>query len=129
MKKINFFLLFIFIYNFLFSMNAIGEGKYNFEKENLYKQIISETRCMVCQNQNLAESEAPLAIDLKNKIKKMVMEGKTETEIKIFLIERYSSYILYKPPFSSQNIILWLGPLIFLLVLSYILFRNLYLKK
>ena len=64
-------------------MNAIGEGKYNFEKENLYKQIISETRCMVCQNQNLAESEAPLAIDLKNKIKKMVMEGKTETEIKI----------------------------------------------
>ncbi len=110
-------------------MNAIGEGKYNFEKENLYKQIISETRCMVCQNQNLAESESPLAIDLKNKIKKMVMEGKTETEIKIFLIERYSSYILYKPPFTSQNIILWLGPLIFLLVLSYILFRNLYLKK
>ncbi|MBH44571.1 MAG: cytochrome c-type biogenesis protein CcmH [Gammaproteobacteria bacterium] len=129
MKKINLFLYFICIYNILFSHDVIGEQKFNLIQEQLYKQIISETRCMVCQNQNLAESEAPLAIDLKNKIKEMVEEGKSEKEIKNFLVERYSSYILYKPPFSHQNIILWLGPLIFLIILSYFLYRNIYLRK
>ena len=74
---------------------------------------------MVCQNQNLAESEAPLAVDMKEKIREMLEAGKTEKEIKSFLSERYSSYILYDPPVNMQNILLWLGPFIFILFLGY----------
>ena len=79
---------------------------------------------MVCQNQNLSESEAPLAIDMKQKIREMLESGKSENEIKTFLADRYSSYILYEPPINKQNIILWFGPLVFILVLSYFLIRR-----
>ena len=76
----------------------------------LYQKLISELRCMVCQNQNLSESEAPLAIDLKNKVMEMIKDGKSEEYIKNYLSERYSSFILYKPPFVFQNSILWFAP-------------------
>ena len=82
---------------------------------------------MVCQNQNLAESEAPLAVDMKEKIREMLEAGKTEIEIKNFLSERYSSYILYDPPVNTQNILLWLGPFIFIVFLGHFLLRR-YIK-
>ncbi len=92
--------------------------------ESEYKKLIEELRCMVCQNQNLAESEAPLAIDMKQKIREMLESGKSENEIKTFLAERYSSYILYEPPINRQNIILWFGPLVFIMAISYFLIRR-----
>tara|TARA_Y100000389_G_scaffold204503_1_gene257475 strand:- start:363 stop:713 length:351 start_codon:yes stop_codon:yes gene_type:complete len=95
--------------------------------ENQYKSLIEELRCMVCQNQNLAESEAPLAIDMKQKIREMLQSGKSKNDIKKFLAERYSSYILYEPPMNNQNIILWYGPLVFIIILSLILIRR-YIK-
>ena len=91
------------------------------EFEKQYTKLIEELRCMVCQNQNLAESEAPLAVDMKEKIREMLEAGKTEKEIKSFLSERYSSYILYDPPVNMQNILLWLGPFIFIMFLGYFL--------
>ena len=97
------------------------------EFEKQYTNLIEELRCMVCQNQNLAESEAPLAVDMKEKIREMLEDGKTEKEIKSFLSERYSSYILYDPPVNMQNILLWLGPFIFILFLGYFLLRR-YIK-
>ena len=78
----------------LLSMNV----SYAKDIDKQYTNLIEELRCMVCQNQNLAESEAPLAVDMKEKIKEMLKMGKTEREIKSFLAERYSSYILYEPP-------------------------------
>ena len=108
---------------FLFSSNI----SYARNLDEQYTNLIEELRCMVCQNQNLAESEAPLAIDMKEKIREMLESGKTENEIKAFLSERYSSYILYKPPVNTQNIILWVGPFIFILVLGFILVRR-YIK-
>ena len=116
MKKI--FIIIIF----LLSTNSYSE-----DVEKQYKSLIEELRCMVCQNQNLAESEAPLAVDMKQKIKEMLESGKNKEQIKNFLSERYSSYILYEPPINNQNIILWFGPLIFIIILSYILFRQ-YIK-
>ena len=86
---------------FLFSTNSYSE-----DIEKQYKSLIEELRCMVCQNQNLAESEAPLAVDMKQKIKEMLESGKNKEQIKNFLSERYSSYILYEPPINNQNIIL-----------------------
>jgi len=90
----------------------------------LYKKLIKEIRCMVCQNQSIAESEAPLAVDLRNKVRLMISEGRDEEYIKNFMSERYSSFILYDPPINYQNLILWSGPFIFLVIITYILFRR-----
>ena len=92
--------------------------------ENTYNKLIKEIRCMVCQNQNIAESEAPLAVDLRKKIKTMLNEGKSELFIKNYLSERYSDFILYDPPMKIRNMILWFGPFIFLLFLGLYFFRN-----
>ena len=79
---------------------------------------------MVCQNQNIAESEAPLAVDLRNKIREMIKDGKSENEIKQFMTDRYSSFILYDPPVNKQNIVLWFGPLLFMIIITFILFKK-----
>ena len=79
---------------------------------------------MVCQNQNIAESEAPLAVDLRNKIKEMIKSGKSESEIKQFMTDRYSSFILYDPPVNKQNIVLWFGPLLFMIIITFLLFKK-----
>ena len=119
MKKNNISILFLVIFC-LYPLH--GESQVS-KKQETYKKLVSELRCMVCQNQNLEESEAPLAIDLKNKIMEMINDGKNEEEIKKFLVDRYSSFILYQPPFTHQNILLWLGPFIFLFVLTYFLYK------
>ncbi len=79
---------------------------------------------MVCQNQNIAESEAPLAVDLRNKIREMIKNGKSENEIKQFMTDRYSSFILYDPPVNKQNIVLWFGPLLFMIIITFLLFKK-----
>ncbi len=109
----------VFIIFLLLSLNGFTS-----DLDSQYKSLIEELRCMVCQNQNLSESEAPLAVDMKQKIREMLESGKSEQEIKTFLAERYSSYILYDPPINRQNVILWFGPLVFILALSYFLFRR-----
>lgn len=125
MKKNNILILFLVIFC-LYPIH--GESQVS-KKQETYKKLISELRCMVCQNQNLEESEAPLAIDLKNKIMEMINDGKNEEEIKKFLVDRYSSFILYQPPFTYQNILLWLGPFIFLFVLTYFLYKRYFRLK
>ena len=105
----------------ILSSNLYGE---NTEDDKLYNKLITELRCMVCQNQNIAESEAPLAVDLRNKVKKMIKKGHDENYIKIYMSDRYSDFILYEPPFRIQNILLWTGPFIFLLLITLVLFRK-----
>ena len=80
------------------------------ESQELYELITEEVRCLVCQNQPLANSTAPLAADLRREIRRMVEEGQSEDEIKDFLVSRYGDYVLYKPRFESWNMLLWLGP-------------------
>ena len=125
MKKNSILILFLVIFC-LYPLH--GESQVS-KKQETYKKLVSELRCMVCQNQNLEESEAPLAIDLKNKIMEMINDGKNEEEIKKFLVDRYSSFILYQPPFTHQNILLWLGPFIFLFVLTYFLYKRYFRLK
>ena len=117
MKRISLFIALLITLNISFADDI----------DKQYSNLIEELRCMVCQNQNLAESEAPLAVDMKEKIKEMLRSGKNEDEIKMFLSDRYSSYILYEPPVNKQNIILWFGPFVFIMLIGFFLLKR-YLK-
>ena len=79
-----------------------------------FTALTMELRCTVCQNQNLADSDAPLAQDLRRRIHEMMLEGKNDDEIKMFLVERYGDFVLYRPPFQGNTLALWLIPLVLL---------------
>ncbi len=85
-------------------------------QETLYVELIKELRCLVCQNQNLADSNADLAKDLREKTYNMVIQGKTKDEITEYMIARYGDFVLYRPPVKSSTYFLWLGPFAFLLI-------------
>ncbi len=74
-------------------------------------EVSEQLRCLVCQNQSIAESKAELAVDLRNQVIEQVKAGKTNKEIIDFMVERYGDFVLYKPPFKMTTAILWLGPL------------------
>jgi len=76
------------------------------------KNIASELRCLVCQNETLADSQAELAIDLKNEIRKMLKNKASKQEIIAFMVQRYGDFVLYRPPLKSTTFLLWFGPLI-----------------
>ena len=84
------------------------------DEEARYQQLTAELRCVVCQNQNLADSNAPLAQDLRKKIHSMMQAGRTDDEIKQFLIDRYGDFVLYMPPVKSNTLVLWLMPAVLL---------------
>ena len=108
----------------MLSYSSITIPDLQLDEKLLYNSLIKEVRCMVCQNQNIAESEAPLAVDLRNKIREMIKSGKSESEIKQFMTDRYSSFILYDPPVNKQNIVLWFGPLLFMIIITFLLFKK-----
>jgi cytochrome c-type biogenesis protein CcmH len=86
------------------------------EQEATYNKMIDELRCLVCQNQNLADSNAELAVDMRRKTHEMVMQNKSEKEIAAFMVERYGDFVLYRPPLNSNTLLLWAGPFLILLV-------------
>lgn len=82
------------------------------ETEKVFHKLSDELRCLVCQNQNIAESNADLAKDLRLEIYTMLSEGKSEEEIVDFMVQRYGDYVLYRPPFKPMTWLLWFGPII-----------------
>ncbi len=86
------------------------------EQEERFKQLTVELRCLVCQNQNLADSDAPLAQDLRKEIHDMLMAGQGDEEIKTFMVERYGDFVLYRPPVQGNTLLLWAMPALFLFV-------------
>lgn len=86
------------------------------EQRELYDRLVDEVRCLVCQNQTIADSNAALAVDLRREIRGMVAAGQTEGEIKIFLTERYGEFVLYRPRWSGATAALWLAPAILVLL-------------
>lgn len=80
------------------------------EEEQRYKNLIEELRCLVCQNQNLADSDADLAKDLRRETYEMVREGKSEPEVIDFMVDRYGDFVLYRPPVKATTLLLWLAP-------------------
>ena len=78
--------------------------------------ISSELRCLVCQNESLAGSNAELANDLRREIRTMIRAGKSDAEIMDFMVSRYGDFVLYRPPLKGSTLLLWFGPLLLLLV-------------
>lgn len=73
-------------------------------------QIASELRCLVCQNQTIADSHAGLAVDLRQQVREMLQKGQDEQQIIGYMTARYGDFILYRPPFKSSTVLLWIGP-------------------
>ena len=103
-KQISFFIMLMFLSGNLFADNKIQNN------EDRVTDISLQIRCMVCQSQTIDDSDAPLAKDLKQLVRKMVYEGKSNDEIFDFLRSKYGDYILMKPRFNLSNILLWFGP-------------------
>jgi cytochrome c-type biogenesis protein CcmH len=80
------------------------------EQEARYIKLTTELRCLVCQNQNLADSDAPLAQDLRKEIHAMMLAGQTDEQLKVFLVERYGDFVLYRPEMKGNTLALWLIP-------------------
>jgi len=85
--------------------------------------LADELRCLVCQNQTLAESNAPLAVDLRNQIREQLAKGASEGEVRDFMVERYGDFVLYKPPFRASTAALWVGPFVLLAIGIWVLRR------
>ncbi|MCB1831127.1 MAG: cytochrome c-type biogenesis protein CcmH [Gammaproteobacteria bacterium] len=83
-------------------------------KEARYKRLIEELRCLVCQNQNLADSNAELAQDMRRITYEMVARGESDEKVIAFMVERYGEFVLYRPPFQTSTAMLWVGPFIIL---------------
>ena len=87
---------------------------------------LSQTlRCLVCQNQTIADSQAPLAIDLKNQIREKVEQGQSNDQIIDYMVQRYGDFVLYRPPLKAITLALWFGPAALLIVGFFVLFRHL----
>ena len=85
------------------------------ELQARYEKLVAEVRCVTCQNQNIKDSNAFIASDLRREIRRMIGEGKSNEEIKDFLVTRYGDFVLYRPRFEGKTLALWIAP--FLLVL------------
>lgn len=112
---------------FLLLMSLIGFGwsvhcadlPFEFEQtgqQQRYQKLIGELRCLVCQNQTLADSHADLAQDLRQEVYQMIIAGKQNQDIIDFLVERYGDFVLYRPPLNPSTWILWFAPFVLLLL-------------
>ena len=104
----------------IFSLYAAGEPMFIFnsdEDEARYYEIINEIRCPKCTSGSLSSSNAPISEDLKRKIYELIQEGRSDKEIKDYVVQRYGKDSLYEPDFS-ENLFLWLSPVVFLVLIA-----------
>ncbi|MEP6882555.1 MAG: cytochrome c-type biogenesis protein [Dokdonella sp.] len=92
-------------------------------EEQRFQNLARQLRCLVCQNESLADSSAELAKDLREEVFEQMRQGKSDDEIKHYLTARYSDFVLYNPPLKSSTILLWFAPLLILLIGAAIVFR------
>ena len=94
----------------------VGEGFDDPVLQARYRSLIEQTRCLVCQNQTIADSNAGLAQDLRREIRDMLANGATDRQVIDFLVGRYGDFVLYRPPFKKTTWLLWASPALFLLI-------------
>jgi len=90
---------------------SIGTLEFETDAQRLQFQVLTEElRCPKCQNQNIADSNAPIAKDLRNEVHRMILEGNNEEQVVNFMVERYGNFVVYRPKFDTSTYLLWLGP-------------------
>ncbi len=117
MKLLNYFKIFFLL---IFTSSTYANESIDYK----VKKLTLELRCMTCQNQSIHDSDSDYSKDIKILVKEKFKEGLTEKEIKDFLTKRYGEYILFKPYFSSKNLLLWLFPFILMIVCMLVLIKN-----
>jgi len=95
----------IFLLALFFALNAHANGT-----EDRIRKLEEKLRCLVCQNQTLADSNAELAEDLRREVREQVAKGRSDAEIIEYLVQRYGDFVLYEPPFKATTALLWIGP-------------------
>jgi cytochrome c-type biogenesis protein CcmH len=85
------------------------------ELEAQVQRVAAELRCLVCQNQTIADSNAELAQDLRKQVREMLQSGQSEAEVRDFMVARYGDFILYRPPFKATTLVLWIGPFVLMI--------------
>ena len=93
--------------------------------EKRFQNLVSKLRCMVCQNESLAGSQAELAKDLRREVYQLMKSGKNDSEVIDFLIIRYGDFVLYQPPLRPSTWLLWIGPFVFFAIAAFLLLRRL----
>lgn len=119
----------VFLFGFALSVNA-DEARPIADDPVLEERVMNlsrELRCLVCQNETLADSRADLAVDLRNQIREQMKAGKSDREIIDYLTARYGEFVLYRPPVKPATYLLWFGPFVLLLAGLLLLFR--YVKQ
>ena len=115
MKPIRLLILFL---AFCVSLSVLAQEPMVFEnqqQEDRFNELTQELRCLVCQNQNLADSDATLAHDLRREVHEMLLTAQSNEQIKQFMVQRYGDFVLYRPPVQKNTYLLWLAPLAMLL--------------
>ena len=92
-------------------------------EEARFRDLTHELRCVMCQNQSLADSNAEIARDLRNEVLVLMRQGKTDAEIRDFMVARYGEFVLYKPRMQGTTLLLWLGPLVLVLLGGVVVLR------
>ena len=119
-------IIFIII-SFIISGQVNAIEVYDFKNEQqraLYQELTEELRCLVCQNQNLADSDADLAKDLKDQVAEFVMNGQDKDTILAYMVQRYGDFVTYNPPLNISTVVLWFSPFVVLLLGAGILIYN-----
>ena len=89
------------------------------------RALSSELRCLVCQNQTVADSDSPVARDMRDQVRTQLAAGRSEAEVKTYMTDRFGDFVLYNPPFKATTVVLWAGPFAVLLLAGFLLFRRL----
>ena len=97
----------------------------NLETEKRIRSLEEKLRCLVCQNQTLADSPAELAVDLRRQLQEQVKAGRSDAQILDFMVQRYGDFVLYEPPFKATTALLWIGPFILLAAAGLVLVATL----
>jgi cytochrome c-type biogenesis protein CcmH len=117
--------LFLSTFSSVIFASAIDTFKFeNIEQEQVFHDLTKVLRCPKCQNQNISDSNAELAKDLRNKTYELVKEGKTQDEVVDYMVARFGNFVRYDPPITPATIFLWIGPLLFILFGFLVLYKQ-----
>jgi cytochrome c-type biogenesis protein CcmH len=130
MKKLSWLIMFLWLGSASRAFGIDTEVAFNDPVLNeRYRSLTQEIRCPKCLNESIAESDAPVATDLRREVRRLIGEGKSDDDIRDFLAARYGEFVLYRPRMSETTLALWAGPFVFLVVGGFVFWRILAARR